>query len=144
MFCHSRQGYSQKYCMRLFLAQTFSMKIFKPGYPALLFVCLLVISGCLEHPKPGKLRYDTDTISAPPRGGRCYGLTPCTARSDCSLCKFCNNGGTCGKCENRVRAEDPGARTLSNGTTCRGITKKGKRCKRSPRQSGYCYQHEGK
>lgn len=140
--------------MCLFLKQTSSMKILKPAVPGLFLFCLLFIAGCLERPGSGRFRRAQDTASvAPQDGGRCYGDTPCNACPNCSLCKYCNNGGSCGKCENAVNTvtQDESSnksrhrgQTIRNGTTCRAITKKGTRCKRSPRESGYCYQHEGK
>lgn len=136
--------------MRLFLMQTSSMKMLKPGFPGLFLCWLLFIAACLERPKPGRLRYDTDTLSTSPRGSRCYGDPPCTACLDCSQCKYCNDGG---KCKNPANTGEAGehpkkgrhpGNTIANGTTCKAQTKKGKRCKRSPRESGYCYQHEDK
>jgi|APThiThiocy_ev2_2_1041544.scaffolds.fasta_scaffold00071_10 hypothetical protein len=131
--------------MRLFLKQTSSMKILKASSLVLL-CCLLYLSGtvaCLERPRQGRhkeIDTETDTISR--RFGKTYGDTPYKACSGCSTCQCCNGGDSPGICESNHNKKTTGSKTIANGTTCRAITKKGTRCKRSPRASGYCRQHE--
>ncbi len=131
--------------MRLFLMQTSSMKMLK-SFPLVLLCCLLYLSGtvaCLERSRPGRhkeIATQTDTVSR--RFGKGYEDTPYKACCGCSACKCCNGGGTRGSCESKHNQKTSGSKTIANGTTCRAITKKSTRCKRSPRASGYCRQHE--
>jgi hypothetical protein len=130
--------------MRLFLMQTSSMKMLKPSSLVLL-CCLLYLSGtvaCLERRRPGRhkeMDKETDTISG--RFGKSYGDTPYKTCCDCNACKCCS-GDTCGSRKGNQNKKTARNGTIANGTTCRAITKKGARCKRSPRASGYCRQHE--
>jgi hypothetical protein len=79
----------------------------------------------------------------------CNGNSSCYACKNCKYCGHCNQGGgTCGVCSSRSVA---GTQTLTRnsisntGTSvssqCKGITKKGLRCKRMVKGGGYCFQH---
>ncbi|RYD96075.1 MAG: hypothetical protein EOP54_14570 [Sphingobacteriales bacterium] len=79
----------------------------------------------------------------------CYGNSPCKACSNCSGCKYCNNGGSCDICAKpKTKSTNNFSSAKSTITSsnvyvgqCKGLTKKGARCKRSGGGNGYCWQH---
>lgn len=80
---------------------------------------------------------------------RCVGANPCRACSNCSSCGWCKAGGTCGVCINKKKTDTiqslksmPAKQSAISGQ-CKAITKKGTRCSRTAKPSGYCWQHGG-
>lgn len=77
----------------------------------------------------------------------CRGSANCRACSSCNYCGHCNSGGSCGVCSSSGVATvstylKPGSYNNNvNSSQCRGVTKKGNRCKRMVKGGGYCYQH---
>lgn len=78
----------------------------------------------------------------------CRGSRNCRACTSCNYCAHCNSGGSCGVCS---RSSSSAVKTLFSKPTknnrpavsyqCKGITKKGLRCKRMVKTGEYCWQH---
>lgn len=82
---------------------------------------------------------------------KCTGSKSCYACKNCKYCEHCNAGrGNCGVCSSsspigrvpvRMTIKQSPVSTTSSNSQCRGITKKGARCKRVVSGGGYCWQH---
>lgn len=115
-----------------------------------LLILFLFISQFFNFHSTQKTEYFKDKIAL-----RCVGSSPCAACSNCSACKWCSAGGTCGVCESWRKKGDISSKKYNlqkpdNTTTqdyytgqCKAMTKKGKRCSRTARTNGYCWQHGG-
>ncbi|WP_369974452.1 DUF5763 domain-containing protein [Pedobacter sp. HMWF019] len=75
---------------------------------------------------------------------KCTGSVNCRACKTCNYCAHCNSGGSCGVCSSGSSIKHIStfkSSTNSSSSQCKGITKKGARCKRMVRGGGYCWQH---
>ncbi|WP_354375344.1 DUF5763 domain-containing protein [Pedobacter africanus] len=81
----------------------------------------------------------------------CTGSKSCYACSSCRYCKYCNaGGGNCSVCapnpaggsKNSLFSGPAIKRGVSSSSQCKGVTKKGARCKRMVTGGGYCWQHK--
>lgn len=82
----------------------------------------------------------------------CMGSRSCYACKNCKYCKYCNaGGGSCGVCTSsspvitlpiKSAVKQSPSSTHTSSSQCKGITKKGARCKRTVSGGGYCWQHD--
>jgi len=73
----------------------------------------------------------------------CYGKDPCAACKSCNYCKHCKvEGGTCGVCVKGGDKKPVKEKSPAKSGQCKATTKKGTRCSRAAKASGYCWQHE--
>ena len=76
----------------------------------------------------------------------CTGSKNCFACSSCRYCAYCNSGkGKCSICSSPSSLDKPKLNKLTSTNSasaqCKGITKKGSRCKRMVKGGEYCWQH---